>query len=302
MNKKKVVLLGGGHGLSAIINSFIDQDLETSIIVSTTDNGGHTGLLRKEFDVPALGDIRRCLVELIKDPTLKNLFSHRFNIIHDIENVSLGNLMLLSLIDNDLETTLLKLKDTLKLDATILPSLNYASDIYAKYEDGEIVKGEENIPSNKKIKDIFYKEKVEITNNVRKVLEEADYIVISPGSLYTSILPILAIEQIQNIIKKSKAKLMYISNIMTQHKETDNYTILDIVKVIEKKIRKKLDVIISSSSPIDLDKIENYSQEFSYPINKSKDKRIKYYDLLDDVCKQIRHDYKKLKEAIKKEM
>ena len=89
---------------------------------------------------------------------------------------------------------------------------------------------------------------------------------------------------------------------MTQHKETDNYTILDIVKVIEKKIRKKLDVIISSSSTIDLDKIENYSQEFSYPINKSKDKRIKYYDLLDDVCKQIRHDYKKLKEAIKKEM
>ena len=89
MDKKKIVLLGGGHGLSAIIKSFINDNYDTSIIVTTTDNGGHTGLIRKEFDIPAIGDIRRCLTELIDNTLLEELLSYIFDTIHNVKNLSL---------------------------------------------------------------------------------------------------------------------------------------------------------------------------------------------------------------------
>lgn len=299
MSKKKIVLLGGGHGLSAILKSFIDEDYDTSIIISTTDNGGHTGLLRKEFDIPALGDIRRCLSEVTRNKILRKLLDYRFEEVHNIKDLSLGNLILLSLLDEDLESSLLILKNELSLPITLLPSLNYSTDIYAKYKDNSIIKGEVNIPQNKKIKDIFYDEKTYITPTVKQTLKEADYIVISPGSLYTSILPILAIEDIKKIIKKSKAPLIYVSNIMTQNKETDGYSMDDIIKTIECKIKRKLDIVIASSSLINKEKRERYSYELSFQIKESNDKRIIYADLLDDNSNYIRHDSLKLKSIVK---
>ena len=221
MKKEKIVILGGGHGLSAIAKGFIDDIYDTTIIVSTTDNGGHTGLLRDELDIPALGDIRRCLSTIIDDELLSSFLSYRFDDIHNVKNLSLGNLMLTSLLDkNDLENTLINLKETLKLKATILPAINYSADVYASYEDGTIAKGEKNIPSKKRIKDIYYQNKIYTTLRVKEALKNADYIIISPGSLYTSILPILAIEDIKRLIKKSNAKLIYVCNIMTQNKES----------------------------------------------------------------------------------
>ena len=299
MSKKKIVLLGGGHGLSAILKSFIDEDYDTSIIISTTDNGGHTGLLRKEFDIPALGDIRRCLSEVTRNKILRKLLDYRFEEVHNIKDLSLGNLILLSLLDEDLESSLLNLKNELSLPITLLPSLNYSTNIYAKYKDNSIIKGEVNIPQNKKIKDIFYDEKTYITPTVKQTLKEADYIVISPGSLYTSILPILAIEDIKKIIKKSKAPLIYVSNIMTQNKETDGYSMDDIIKTIECKIKRKLDIVIASSSLINKEKRERYSYELSFQIKESNDKRIIYADLLDDNSSYIRHDSLKLKSVVK---
>ena len=301
MKKEKIVLLGGGHGLSAIEKAFIDEKFETSIIVSTTDDGGHTGLLRSELDIPAIGDIRRCLATLVDNTILKHFLSYRFDDIHNVKNVSLGNLMLASLLSkDDLETSLLKLKKELDLPATILPSINYSCDIYAKYEDNTTIKGESHIPSKKRIKDIYYPNKVYITDKVRQVLKQADYIIISPGSLFTSILPNLAIEDIRKIIKKSNAKLIYISNIMNQNKETDNFSILDSVKVIEKKIGRKIDIIISSSSIIDNDKREKYSYELSFPIKESVDKRIIYTPLIDEESEEIIHDYRKVKDIFLK--
>ena len=299
MDKKKIVLLGGGHGLSAIIKSFINDNYDTSIIVTTTDNGGHTGLIRKEFDIPAIGDIRRCLTELIDNTLLEELLSYRFDTIHNVKNLSLGNLMLLSLIDTNLEDMLLDLKEKLNLKATLLPALNYSTNISAQYDDNTTIEGEEKIPSNKHIKRVFYNEKTTITDKVKNTLKEADYIVISPGSLYTSILPILAIKDIKRIIKRSKAKLIYISNIMTQNKETDDYSIIDMVKVIENELKRKIDTIISSSSILDNQKRERYSYELSFPTKESIDSRIIYSDLIDDDSIYIRHSHKKLSEIIR---
>lgn len=301
MKKKKIVLLGGGHGLSSVIKAFISEEYDTSIIVSTTDNGGHTGMLRCEFDIPALGDIRRCLSTITDNQLLKNFLDFRFDKIHDVDNLSLGNLMLLSLLmENDLETSLLKLKKDLNLKATILPALNYSCDICAKYEDETIIQGEINIPSKKKIKDIFYPSKTYITDTVKETLTNADYIMISPGSLYTSILPILAISDIKKILKRSKAKIIYISNIMTQNGETDNFSILDATKVIEKKINRKINNIISSCSIIDHKKREKYSYDLSFPTKPSEDSRIIYAPLVDDNDEYIRHDYRLVKETFDK--
>jgi len=300
MKKKNIVLLGGGHGLSAITKGFINDEYETTIIVSTTDSGGHTGLLRSEFDIPALGDIRRCIASLTDSEPIKYFLEYRFDELHEIKNLSLGNLMLLSLLtQNDLEKSLLILKKQMNLKATILPSLNYSCDVYAKYEDNTITVGESNIPSKKKIKDIFYSSKTYITQKVKDALKNADYVVISPGSLYTSIMPILAIEDIKKILRRSNAKLIYISNIMTQNGETDNCSILDTIKVIEKKLSRKLDIIISSSSIIDQKRREKYSYELSFPIKPSEDKRIIYAPLLDENSDYIRHDYKLLEQVFK---
>ena len=207
--------------------------------------------------------------------------------------------MLLSLIDTNLEDMLLDLKEKLNLKATLLPALNYSTNISAQYDDNTTIEGEEKIPSNKHIKRVFYNEKTTITDKVKNTLKEADYIVISPGSLYTSILPILAIKDIKRIIKRSKAKLIYISNIMTQNKETDDYSIIDMVKVIENELKRKIDTIISSSSILDNQKRERYSYELSFPTKESIDSRIIYSDLIDDDSIYIRHSHKKLSEIIR---
>ena len=139
--KRKVILIGGGHGLSNIVKGFKNENIDLSIIVASTDDGGHTGKIRKEFKTIAVGDLRMVLNELIDDKSsLKDIFDYRFNSLHGVNKVSLGNLMITSLWMkyNDIDKVIRYFKDKENIKSNIFLSSNNPLTLCAKCDDGEI--------------------------------------------------------------------------------------------------------------------------------------------------------------------
>ena len=156
--RKKVVLIGGGHGLSNMVKGFKDEDVDLTIIVSSSDDGGHTGKIRQEFQTVAVGDLRMVLNELISDDSsLKDIFDYRFNSLHGANKVSLGNLMITSLWMKykNIDKVISYFKEKEKIAASVFLSTNNPITLCAKCDTGEIIKGECIIgESNKKIENL----------------------------------------------------------------------------------------------------------------------------------------------------
>ncbi len=299
---QNILILGGGHGLSAVVEALKEEkDYNLTALVSTSDSGGHTGKLIEEFNVPALGDIRRNFTSSLDSfPLLKEMFDYRFDSLHKEKNVSLGNLMLLSLLEKySLEETMIKLKKEFQSNILILPLYNKYIDLWARYQDNTVEKKEHLLPKkDKKIKDVFYQEKVSLTNNIINSLKKANAIIIGPGSLYTSVGAVLADTTVQQLVKKSQAKIIYICNIMTEPNETDNYDVLSHLNFIEKKIGK-VDYVIANKKELSLKQKEKYAKKNSFPVKYNENKRIIYKDLLDTKQEYVRHNSKKLKKILR---
>ena len=194
--KKKIVVLGGGHGQSLILKALKElEDVELSAIVTVADNGGSTGRIRDLYNIPAMGDIRNVLLALAKDETTINkLFEYRFNGEEekDVEGHNLGNLIITALTDitGSFTDAIFALSNMLKIKGKVIPSTTEVINLYALMDDGTVVKGEANIPSfNHHIHEVFYDHDVSATFEAITAIYEADYIIYGIGSLYTSILP-----------------------------------------------------------------------------------------------------------------
>ena len=301
---RNILVLGGGHGLHAVIQSLKNEkQYNIKALISTADSGGHTGKIIEEFAVPAVGDIRRNLASTLDSfPLLQKMLEYRFDNIHGLKNVSLGNLMILSLLEQyDLETLLKQFKIEYKSNLLLLPLYNKPIDLHATYTDGTYGKKEHLIPSpNKKIKDVFYEEKIALSNEVVKAIKEANFIIIGPGSLYTSVGAVLADETVKNMVLNSNAKIIYVCNIMTEPNETDDYTVLDHITFIETKIGKKLDYIIANKKNLTKKQYNKYKEEGAFFVKTSKLKRVIYSDLLDSSQEYVRHDFIKLRNLLVK--
>lgn len=299
---QNILILGGGHGLSAVVEALKDEkDYTLTALVSTSDSGGHTGKLIEEFDIPAIGDIRRNFASSLDNfPLLKEMLNYRFDYLHKEKNVSLGNLMILSLLEKySLEEIMIRLKKEFQSNILILPLYNKYIDLWARYQDNTIEKKEHLIPKKDKIiKDVFYQEKVSLTNNIINNIKKANAIIIGPGSLYTSVGAVLADTTIQKLVKESKAKIIYICNIMTEPNETDNYDVLNHLNFIENKIGK-VDYVIANKKGLSKTQKEKYAKENSFPVKCNKNKRIIYKDLLDTKQEYVRHNSIKLKKALR---
>lgn len=301
---RNILVLGGGHGLHAVIEALKNEkDYNIKALISTADSGGHTGKIIEEFAVPAVGDIRRNLASTLDSfPLLQKMLEYRFDNIHGLKNVSLGNLMILSLLKQyDLETLLQIFKKEYSSNLLLLPLYNKPIDLHATYTDGTYGKKEHLIPSpNKKIKDVFYEEKITLSNEVIKAIKEADFIIIGPGSLYTSVGAVLADETVKTMALNSEAKIIYVCNIMTEPNETDDYTVLDHITFIETKIGKKLDYIIANKKTLTKKQYNKYKDEGAFPVKLSKLNRVIYSDLLDSSQEYVRHDFAKLRNLLVK--
>lgn len=253
---KKIVVLGGGTGMSSLIRGLKQFPVEITTIVSVCDDGKSTGRLRNEFKIPAVGDIRRILIALSEtEPLVEQLLNYRFKTTSDLNGHTVGNLLLTasSNITGNMSEGIVALGKVLNLRGKVLPLTEDNVVLVGKMIDGSIIEGEHNITeNNNKIKEVYYKQKPVINEEVLKEIEQADLIVLSMGSLYTSIIPNLICDEIIKKIDKSKAKIVYTCNLMTQPGETDDFKVSDHIKVLNSYLgKRKIDIVIANNGTID---------------------------------------------------
>ena len=256
MKQLKIVLIGGGTGLSVLARGLREYPIDITAIVTVADDGGSTGKIRSEMDIPAPGDIRNVIAALSDaEPVIEELFQYRFK-ENQIEGHSLGNLLLAALtnIKNDFGHAVKELSKILNIKGKVIPSTNTNVMLNAVLEDGEIVRGESQIPKkNKCIDRVFLEpENVEPMEEAIDALEDADLIVLGPGSLYTSVISNLCVKGMSEAILRSKAPKLYISNVMTQPGETSDYDVMDHIQAIHKHAGSDfIDYVICSNDKYD---------------------------------------------------
>lgn len=309
---KKIVVLGGGTGMSILLGGLKNFPLDITAIVSVSDDGNSTGRLREEFNTPAVGDIRRVLISLSEtEPLVEKLFNYRFKTCSDLDGHTIGNLILTGLkeITGNLSEGIEVLSKVFNLKGKVLPLTEDNAVLMAKMEDGSIVEGEHLITASpKKIKDVFYKSKMEVTPGVIDAILNADAIVLSMGSIYTSIIPNLINKSLIEAIDKSNAKIMYACNMVTQPGETDNFKVSDHVKLLNKYLgNKKIEYVFANNKEINEDILKKYQtteQKDRVILDRDNLKDINliendYFVLVDNI---VRHDSAKLAFDIFKEV
>lgn len=299
---KKIVIFGGGSGLSQILKGLKLFPLEITAVVSVADNGASTGRLRKDLNIPAVGDISKVMLAMsnVDNDTL-NLLNYRFTKSQTLGNHSIKNLLLSALLDikgnfTDSIPVLMKLLD---IKGNILPLTEDNADLVGITDDNEKIFGEEQITKcANKIKRVEYSKKITINPRVLKAVQEADLVIFSSGSLLTSIAPHLINKTLVKKIKEAKASKMYICNLFTQPGETDNYTVADHIKVLEKYLGKGgIDVVIANNNMLNKKLVNIYqTKEQKDPVILDIDniKKLKTTIIADNLAKEegglYRHD------------
>ena len=261
--KRKVVVLGGGTGSSTLLRGLKEFPVDLTAIVSVCDDGRSTGVLREEFSIPAVGDIRRVLVALSEtEPLVMELFNYRFQTTSDLDGHTVGNLLLTasSEITGNLSDGIEALSKVFNLKGKVVPLTEDNVVLMGEMADGSVVEGEHNITENhNSVKRVFYKEKPVPTQAAVKALEEADLIVLSMGSLFTSIIPNLICEEIVEAIDRSRGKIMYVCNMVTQPGETEEFKVSDHIRLINKYLgERKVDVVVANDGVIDKEMAKRY--------------------------------------------
>lgn len=287
IRKPKIVVIGGGTGLPVILKSLRNESADITAVVTVADDGGSSGSLRQTINIAPPGDLRNVLVALSDMPKLyEDLFQYRFNKEDDhLANHSVGNLIIAALSEMRGSTyeAIQLLSQIMHVDGHVYPASESALTLSAEFDDGTVVVGESKIALDRKsIKRVFVKNSHDDSDPqaARKVLsamEEADMIVLGPGSLYTSILPNLMIQDIGEAIVKSKAEVVYICNIMTQKGETEHFSDADHVKVINQHLGAKfIDTVLVNT--------EIVPQEYMNA------------EVFDEYLVQVAHDFNALRQ------
>lgn len=247
----KIVAIGGGTGLSTMLKGIKKITNNITAVVTVGDDGGSSGKLREELGVLPPGDIRSCIAALADDEDLvTKLFQYRFKDCAGLSGHSFGNLFLTAMcsITGDMVRAVKESSKVLSIRGRVLPSTLDDMRLVAEMDDGSIIKGESNIPeSGKKIKRLFSEpNNCKPLEDVILAIHDADLIILGPGSLYTSVVPNLLIRDISKAVNDSKAKKIYVCNIMTQPGETDGFSVSDHIKTLYKhaKFDKIIDAVL----------------------------------------------------------
>lgn len=276
---KNIVVIGGGTGLSSMMMGMKKiKNVNLTAIVTVADDGGSTGRIRDVYHVPAMGDIRHvlCAMSLEENETLfTELMNYRFEGDEDIGGHSLGNLIFLALMDTtgSFMGAIQSISRILNVKGKILPSTLDVVTLYALMQDGTLVRGEKNIPTvSNHIDKVFYQQHITPYPQAIEAIENADLIIYGIGSLYTSVIPNLIIEEISQAIYENPCPKVYFCNAMTQPGETDGYTLQDHVRALEKhSFKNPVDVAVFNESVIPDFVRENYEAEGSYPVKLEKE-------------------------------
>jgi uncharacterized cofD-like protein len=306
----RIVAVGGGTGLSVLLSGLKSYSSNISAIVTVADDGGSSGRLRQQFDVLPPGDIRNCLVALADAPALmRDLFQFRFDGNSEFSGHSFGNLFLtvMTRLTGDFEKAIKETSKVLALRGQVIPSTLGDVTLVAHYKDGSVVSGEGQIPkARKKISRVaLAPEQPTATPDAIKAIKEAQIIVLGPGSLYTSIIPNLLIDEIAREIAASEAIKVYVCNVMTQPGETDGYSVCDHIKALAAHSSERiLDYCVVNNGEVPEQVLKRYAGENSLlVVNDRKNIESLGYRVVEEdfimVCDGvIRHDAEKLAKII----
>ena len=254
---KKVVIFGGGTGLSCLLSGLKLFPIDVTAIITVSDNGSSTGQLKKELNIPAVGDIGKVLISMSNvDNDFTKLLSYRFDAKDSfLENHPVRNILLAALIDikGNLTEATKYMSELLNIHGLVLPLTEEKVDLIGIGENHEEYIGEELVSQNiQNIVSLKYDTEFKVNKEVLKKMKEADLIIFSPGSLYTSIIPHLITKEIRSELDKVDAPIMYIANLVTQPGETDDYTLSDHIKVLNNFLNKrKIDIVVANNKKVD---------------------------------------------------
>ena len=303
---KKVIVFGGGTGMSYLLRGLKNYPLDITAVVSVCDDGGSTGILRDEFNMTAVGDIRKVLISLSKtEGDFENLLNYRFTSDGSLNKHTVGNILLAAAtnINGSVSSGIKTLSKVLNLNGKVIPFTEDLVTLVGEMEDGTIIKGEHNITQvPKKIKKVYYEYEPRISHDLLNEIKHADIIVLSMGSLFTSVIPTLLSKEIRTAIDASHAKIVYSCNLFTQPGETEGYKVSDHIKTLNEYLgERKVEYVIANSSQISGNLANRYATE------EQKDPVFLDLEVVKKLCKEtitdnlviieknvFRHDYFKL--------
>ena len=312
-----ITALGGGTGLAVVLRGLrglhfpaladsADPSRLTAI-VTVADDGGSSGALRRDFNILAPGDIRNCLLALSEaDPTLQALFEFRFD--GKVGGHSLGNLMLtaLTLLEKDFSKAIQRAADLLSVRGRVLPATTDGVELQAEFMDGSTRIGESSIAAaRRRIRRIsLVPEAIHALPQALEAIAGSDLVVIGPGSLYTSLIPVFLVKGIARAIADSGARVVLVMNLMTEPGETDGYTAADVIATLhEHAPGMPIHDVLLNSTPISARQVRRYAAGGAAPIVAdyagiaSQGCRVIERDLLGEDLK-IRHEPRKLAQAL----
>jgi uncharacterized cofD-like protein len=318
---KKITVIGGGTGTFVVLSGLKKYPLDLAVVVSMMDSGGSTGRLRDQLGVLPPGDLRQCLVALSEAPLLwRRLFLYRFE-NGDLQGHNFGNIFLAALekVSSSYEKALETAAYVLKIKGKVLPVTFSKTHLGVEYENGKVIKREglidENTNEKSKIKKAFLIPEVSANKKALERIENSDYIIIGPGDLYTSIIPVFLVKGVKEAFKKSKAKIIYIVNLMTKSGQTHNYKASDHITDLTKYLGKVPDIVLVNNGKIPQEiikwylankeiKVENdlkNNHQFKIIEEDILDKKKIEKDFSDSLNRSIlRHDSKKIAQVFKK--
>lgn len=311
----KIVAIGGGTGLSTMLRGIKRFTSNINVIVTVSDDGGSSGVLREDLNIPPPGDIRNCIVALADaEDMLKKLFRYRFD-CGMLKGHSFGNLFLAAMTEltGDFENAIERMSSVLAVKGHVLPVTKEDVNLKAVLKNGNQVFGESNIPKvciseNSAIRRVIMEPKgAKAFGRCVDAINEADIVILGPGSLYTSIIPNLLIDGITDALMKTKAKKVYICNVMTQPGETDGYSAFEHVQAIERHSAEKIvDICIANNEQLDKKTLLRYLSKGSEQVisdresfEKSGIQLIEDNLVYIDENDKVRHDYIHLADIIK---
>jgi uncharacterized cofD-like protein len=269
MPAKNIVVIGGGTGTFAVLQALRDSNSSVTAIVSTADDGGSTGILRDELGVLPPGDLRQALVALSDDSTvLRDLFTYRFQ-EGSLAGHSFGNLLISALekVTGRFDEAVIEAGKILAIKGRVIPVTTDQMRLVAQTADGGHVSGEHAIEDHiwngeSDVVDMRLEKPCELHPLAKHALMQADLIVIAPGSIYTSLIPNLLVNEMQETLKKTRAKIAYVVNLMTEKGQTGSYFVQDFVDLLERYLGEGMvDFAVYNTASPSKDLLERYKRE-----------------------------------------
>jgi len=305
----RVVAIGGGNGLAALLRGLKSHTSNLTAVVTMADDGGSSGLLRRDMGMPPPGDLRNCLVALADDESLMSqLFQYRFPDVGGLQGHSFGNLFMAALaeVTGDFERAVQESTHVLKVRGRVLPSSLDDLVLHAQLEGGDQVSGESTITAAERLP-----RRVWLTPAAPRPLPQviaaiagADLVVLGPGSLYTSVIPNLLIAEVRDAIKDTRAWVVYVCNVMTQPGETDGYTAADHLDALQRHgLAGLVDVVLVNDAAVSPDLVASYQRFGARPVLVDEDRlkeagvKVAHAQVAAE-SNVVRHDPERLAQAL----